>query len=118
MERPPAVDPRDPVSMATWATWISDRIVWMLGEIAHLHECIERRSSQAEELSESRHQENLQALGKMASDLLISKAFIENATTDEKVKAAVTAERKRVADKAASYRTRIQSTCYKLAEWA
>lgn len=98
--RPPPVDPRDPVSLAGWATWMSDRFVWIVDQLEHLHACVERKADEAAELSESRHQQNINALGEVRDAVRPLTMFMENATKDELVKGAVAGERARVRTKA------------------
>lgn len=101
--RPPEFDPNDPVKMTRWATWIetwvSDRFVWISNQLEHLHACIENKAVEAEELSESRHQQNIASMKVITGDLKDVLKFVANATNAELIQGAIVGERERVRTK-------------------
>ena len=110
-DRPPEADPRDVVEMSRWMAWVGNRVI-------HLHECIERKAQEAEKVSASRHNENITAIGQMRGSVDLLTAFMENTNKDGIAKAAVTGERKRVADRASEKRETIRRMIIKVGEYA
>lgn len=128
MSQAPAFDSQDPESQAAWRQWVTDSIVWQTQQMTHLHECIETRiketkdlmaaqSAASEELSESRHQQNLQTLERIGAAIQLLTAFRENATQKQIEEQAVASERLRVAQERERRRTEIKASAWKVIEY-
>lgn len=129
MTNVPHFDAHDPESQAAWRQWVTDSIVWIQDQVRHLHECIERRTGEtkelvaqkaasAEELAESRHQQNIQTLQRVEATVQLLTSFRENATQKEIEEQAVAAERRRQADDRARRRSELKSSAWKAVEYA
>lgn len=129
MTTAPRFDAHDPESQAVWAQWVTGEIVHLREEVKHLHDCIERgdretkdlvnqKASAAEELAESRHQQNLETLQRQTATLSLLTSFRENATQKEIEEQAVAAERHRVATERAKRREALRGSAWKATEYA
>jgi hypothetical protein len=129
MTNVPHFDAHDPEQQAAWRQWVTDSIVWIQEQVKHLHDCIERRTSEtkdlvaqkaasAEELAESRHQQNIETLQRIDQTVQMLTSFRENATQKEIEEQAVAAERRRLAEEKARRRSEFKSTAWKAAEYA
>lgn len=129
MTNAPHFDAHNPESQAAWRQWVTDSIVWIQDQVRHLHDCIERRTGEtkdlvaqkaasAEELAESRHQQNIETLQRVEATVQLLTSFRENATQKEIEGQAITAERRRLADERARRRSELRSTAWKVIEYA
>lgn len=126
---PPGINDESPTQVAAWRQWVTDSIVWMQRELAHLHDCIETRIGEAKtlihesgtqqmELAESRYQQNIKTLNHIDTTTQLLQSFRENATQKEIEEAATNAERRRVADAKAKQREQVKGLLWKGIEYA
>lgn len=113
-----AVDPNNPIQVAQWMQHMQD-------DLRHVHECIERRDAEArardqelDELSESRHQQNINALKEIGDKMQLFSVFVENAGKEELSQAAVAVYRAKVKTKAQERRAAVRHVLAELSKYA